>query len=149
MLLVTSKYVSKKRVTDERIKSELRRKDMLIGEKDFEMAVDNLVSSNKLGLRSKYSIKMYFLTTHRDDTILVPQTQESDGESSVTENIIQLSNKTCKLDETFQASPQTINPQSSDDEGNRLNDIFKELQSFKDFQSTVENKLMKMEQAII
>ena len=149
MLLVTSKYVSKKRVTDERIKSELRRKDMLIGEKDFEMAVDNLVSSNKLGLRSKYSIKMYFLTTHRDDTILVPQTQESDGESSVTENIIQLSNKTCKLDETFQASPQTINPQSSDDEDNRLNDIFKELQSFKDFQSTVENKLMKMEQAII
>ena len=149
MLLVPSKYVSKKRVTDERIKSELRRKDMLIGEKDFEMAVDNLVSSNKLGLRSKYSIKMYFITTHRDDTILVPQTQESDGESSVTKNMIQLSNKTSKLDETSQASHQTINPQSSDDEENSLNDIFKELQSFKDFQSTVENKLMKMEEAII
>ena len=40
-----------KKVTDERIKSELRKKDMLIGEKDFETAINNLVSSNKLELR--------------------------------------------------------------------------------------------------
>ena len=80
------KNFSKKRVTDERIKSELRKKDMLMGVKDFETAIDNLVSSNKLELCRNYSNKMYFITTHRDDTILVPQTQESDGENSVNEN---------------------------------------------------------------
>ena len=51
------KNVSKERVTDERIKSELRRKDMLVEERDFEMAVDNLVSSNKLELRGNDSKK--------------------------------------------------------------------------------------------
>ena len=35
------------------------------------------------------------------------------------------------------------------DEENRIGDIFKELQSFKDFQSSVGNKPMKMEESII
>ena len=35
------KNVCKKRVTDERIKSDLRKKDILIVEKDFETAIDN------------------------------------------------------------------------------------------------------------
>ena len=48
---------SKERVTAEIIKSELRRKDMLVEERDFEMAVDNLVSSNKLELRGNDSKK--------------------------------------------------------------------------------------------
>ena len=143
------KSVGKKRVTDERIKSELRKKDMLIGEKDFETATDNLVSSNKLELRGNDTNKMYFITTHWDYTILVPQTQESDDQNSVNENTIQLSNDTSNLDETSQASNQTINSQSRYDEENRINDIFKELQSFKDFQSSFDNKLMKMEEAII
>ena len=132
------KNVCKKRVTDERIKSDLRKKDILIVEKDFETAIDNRVSSHKLELRGNNSNKMYFITTHRDDTILVPQTQEPDGENCGNEN----------TNETSQASPQTINSQSGYDEENRIN-IFKELQSFKDFQSSVENKLMKMEEAII
>ena len=68
------KNISKKRVTNERIKSELRKKDMLIRGKDFETAVGNLVSSNKLELRGNGTNKLYFITTHRDDTILVPQT---------------------------------------------------------------------------
>ena len=68
------KNVSKKSVTDERIKSGLRKKDMLIREKDFETAIGNLVSSNKLELRGNGTNKLYFITTHRDDTILVPQT---------------------------------------------------------------------------
>ena len=46
MLLITSqKYYIAKRVIDETV---LRKKDMLIGEKDFERAIDNLLSSNKL-----------------------------------------------------------------------------------------------------
>ena len=77
------KNVRKKRVTDERIKSELRKKDMLIGEKDFETAINNLVSSNKLELRGNDTNKMYVITIYRDDTILVPQTQESDDENTV------------------------------------------------------------------
>ena len=64
----------KKRVSDQKIKSELRKKDMLIREKDFETAIDNLVSCNKLELRGNGTNKLYFITTHRDDTILVPQT---------------------------------------------------------------------------
>ena len=143
------KSVSKKRVTDGRIKSEVRKKDMLVEEKDFELALDNLVSRNKLELRGNDSNKMYFITTHRDDTILVPQTQESDNENSVNENTIQLSNETSNLHETSQVSPQMINSQSSYVEENGINDIFKELQSFKDFQSLVDNNLVKMEEAII
>ena len=143
------KSVSKKRVTDGRIKSEVRKKDMLVEEKDFELALDNLVSRNKLELRGNDSNKMYFITTHRDDTILVPQTQESDNENSVNENTIQLSNETSNLNETSQVSPQMINSQSSYVEENGINDIFKELQSFKDFQSLVDNNLVKMEEAII
>ena len=107
------KNVSKKRVTNERIKSELRKKDMLIGEKDFETVIDNLMSCNKLELRGNDTNKMYFVTTHQDGTILVPQTQESDDENSVNENTIQLPNDTSNLDETSQAFSQTSNPQSS------------------------------------
>ena len=104
------KSVGKKRVTDERIKSELRKKDMLIGEKDFETATDNLVSSNKLELRGNDTNKMYFITIYRDDTILVLQTQESDDENAVNKNTTELPNDTSNLDETSQASTQTINP---------------------------------------
>ena len=122
---------------------------MLIGEKDFEKAIDNLVSSNQIKLRGNDTNKMYFITTHRNDTILVPQTQESDDENSVNENTTEIPNDTSNLDETSQASPQTINSQSSYYEDKRINDIFKELQSFKDFKWSVDNKLMKMEEAII
>ena len=56
--------VSKKRVTDEIIKSELRKKDVFIGEKDFETAVDNLVSSNQLELHGNDTKNLYFIITH-------------------------------------------------------------------------------------
>ena len=123
----------KKRVTDERIKSELRKKDVFIGEKDFEKAIDNLVKSNKIELRGNDTNKMYFITTHQDDTILVPQTQESDNENSVNENTTEIPNDTSNRDEKSQTSPQTINSQSSYYRDKRINDIFKELHSFKDF----------------
>ena len=46
MLLITSrKYYIAKRIID---KTVLRKKDMLIGEKDFERAIDNLLISNQL-----------------------------------------------------------------------------------------------------
>ena len=83
---------------------------MLIGEKYFETAVDNLASSNKLELRGNDTTKMYFITIHRDDIILVPQTQESDDKNSVNENTIQLSNDASNLSETSQVSTQTISP---------------------------------------
>ena len=92
------KNVSKKGLPDEGIKSELSKKDMLVEKKDFKMATDNLVSSNKLELRGNVSNKMYFITTHRNDTILVPKTQESDDENSANENTIQLSNETPNFD---------------------------------------------------
>ena len=50
-----------------------------------------------------------------------------------------LSNETSGLGETLQTSPQTINLQRSYDEESRISDIFMELQSFKDFQSSIEN----------
>ena len=78
--------VSKKRVTDEIIKSELRKKDVFIGEKGFETAVDNLVSSNQLELHGNDTKNLYFIITHRDTAILVPQLQESDDENSFNEN---------------------------------------------------------------
>ena len=52
---------------------------------------------------------MYFISTHRDDIILVAQTQKSGDENSVNENTNQLSNKTFNLDETSHVSPQMIN----------------------------------------
>ena len=46
MILITSQeYYITKTVNDETV---FRKKDMLIGEKDFERAIDNLLSSNKL-----------------------------------------------------------------------------------------------------
>ena len=64
MLLVTTENVSKKSVTDKRMKSELRGIDMLLGHKYFEIAIDNLVSSYKLELCGNNSTKMCFITTH-------------------------------------------------------------------------------------
>ena len=60
ILIVTShvKNVRRKKVIDERINSELRRKNMLIGEKGFETPIDNLVESNKLELRGNDYNKM-------------------------------------------------------------------------------------------
>ena len=54
--------------------------------------------------------------THRDDAILVLQTQVSDGENSVNQNTIQLSKETSNLDETSQTSVQTIISQTNYDE---------------------------------
>ena len=65
---------------------------MLIGEKDFETAFDNLVSCSKLELRGNDSNKMYFITTHRDYTIF-------------DENSIQLSNETLTSPQTITRSP--------------------------------------------
>ena len=42
------KNVSKKRVTGKRIKSELRRKDLLTNEIKFETVIDSLVNVNVL-----------------------------------------------------------------------------------------------------
>ena len=64
MLLVTTENVSKKSVTDKRMKSELRGIDMLLGHKYFETTIDNLVSSYKLELCGNNSTKMCFITTH-------------------------------------------------------------------------------------
>ena len=47
----------------------------------------------------------------------------SDGEKSVIENTIQLSNETSNFDETWQAFPQIINSQSSYDEESRISVI--------------------------
>lgn len=92
--------------------------------------------------------KMYLISAHQDDTILVPQTQRSHGENSANENTVQLSNETSKLDEKSQAFPETINLQSNYEEERRIRDVFKE-ESFKDVQPSFENKLMKMGEAII
>ena len=70
MLLAASKMLAK----NELMMKELRKKDMLTGKKDFETAVDNLVSSNKLELRGNDSNTMYFITINQNDTILVLQT---------------------------------------------------------------------------
>ena len=70
MLLTASKMLAK----NELMMKELRKKDMLTGKKDFEMAVDNLVSSNKLELRGNDSNTIYFITINQNDTILVLQT---------------------------------------------------------------------------
>ena len=70
MLLAASKMLAK----NELMMKELRKKDMLTGKKDFEMAVDNLVSSNKLELRGNDSNTIYFITINQNDTILVLQT---------------------------------------------------------------------------
>ena len=94
MLLVTTENVSKKGVTDKRMKSELRGIDMLLGHKYFETAIDNLVSSYKLELCGNNSTKMCFITTHWDHTILVPQTQVN---NSVNENTFQLLNENSNL----------------------------------------------------
>ena len=176
--------LAKKRVTDERIKSELRKEDMLMEKADFETAIDNPVSRNHCTKKMKFSIKgffsrcdqidrkkslmeififcaannsehrendsnkMYLISPHQDDTILVPQTQKSHGENSANENTVQLSNETSKLDEKSQAFPETINLQSNYEEERRIRDVFKE-ESFKDVQPSFENKLMKMGEAII
>ena len=50
---------------------------MLIEQKDFETAVNSSMSTNKLELCGNDT----FITTNRDDTILVPQARESDGEN--------------------------------------------------------------------
>ena len=83
MLYQSHQKYYQKRVTDERIKSESRKKEILFGEKDLETAIDNLVSSNKLEIRGNDSNKIYFITTYRDDIILFPQTQQSGCEKSV------------------------------------------------------------------
>ena len=92
---------------------------------------------------------MYFIISHQDDIILVPQTQGQTMRIVLMKIQLSYQKQTSNLDETSQVSPQLINWQSSYDEENKINDIFKELQSFKDFQSSVENKLIKKEDVII
>ena len=70
MLVAASKMLAK----NELMMKELRKKDMLTGKKDFETAVDNLVSSNKLELPGNDSNTIYFITINQNDTILVLQT---------------------------------------------------------------------------
>ena len=120
--------------------------------KDFAIGKRRLVTwwaSNKLEHRGNDPNKMYFIISHQDDTILVPQTQGQTMRIVLMKIQLSYQKQTSNLDETSQVSPQLINWQSSYDEENKINDIFKELQSFKDFQSSVENKLIKKEDVII
>ena len=119
-----------------------------IGRKKSLMAKFIFCAANNSEHRENDSNKMYLISAHQDDTILVPQTQKWDRENSANENTVQLSNETSKLDERSQAFPETIYLQSNYEEERRIRDVFKE-QSFKDFQPSFENKLMKMEETII
>ena len=105
-------------------------------------------AANNSEHRENDSNKMYLISADQGDTILDPQTQKWDGKNSANENTVQLSNETSKLDERSQAFPETIYLQSKYEEERRIRDVFKE-ESFKDFQPSFENKLMKMEEAII
>ena len=86
------KKVGKKKVTYEKINLELRKKNLLMKETDFEIVIDSPVNTNKLQLRGSDSNNTYFTTTHRGGTI--PHTQELDSENSNNENPIHLSNVT-------------------------------------------------------
>ena len=119
-----------------------------MGRKKSSMKKFSFCAANNSEHRENDSNKIYLISAHQDDTILVPQTQKSDGENSANENTVQLSNEASKLDERSQAFHETINLQSNYEEERRIRDVFKE-QSFKDFQSSLENKLMKMGEAII
>ena len=75
---------------------------------EFETAIDSLVNNNELELCGSDSSKTYFMNTHRNNIILVPQTQESESENINNENPAHLSNDTPILDQTSQIdSPQT------------------------------------------
>ena len=94
-------------------------------------------------------LTIHILTIDQDDTS-VSQKQESDGENTNNQNQFDLSNVTQILDEAPQnGSPQAIYLRSNYGDEDRVNDIVKELQSFKHFWSSVESKLMNMEEAII
>ena len=89
----------------------MRKKGLLTNEIEFETAIDSLVNNNELELCGSDSSKTYFMNTHRNNIILVPQTQESESENINNKNPTHLSNDTPILDQTSQIdSPQTKLP---------------------------------------
>lgn len=120
-----------------------------MNEIDFETVNDSLVNSNKSELRGNDPDKTYFRTTHRDETIFVTQIQELDSKNSYNETPTDPSNDTPILGETSRNdSPHTIYSRLSGSDECRINDILKELQSFKDFQPSVGSKLIEMKKVM-
>ena len=79
-----------------------------MGRKKSLMKKFSFCAANNSEHRENDSNKMYLISAHQDDTILVPQTQKSDGENSANENTVQLSNEASKLDERSQASMRRL-----------------------------------------
>ena len=103
----------------------------LIRETGFETIIDSLVNSNKFEFPGGDSSNTYF--NYPSGWYISPTETGIGSENNNNQNQFDLSNVTQILDEAPQnGSPQTI-----------------ELQSFKHFWSSVESKLMNMEEAII
>lgn len=120
----------------------------LMRETGFETITDSLVNSNKFEFPGGDSSNTYF--NYPSGWYISPTETGIGSENNNNQNQFDLSNVTQILDEAPQnGSPQTIYLRSNYGDEGRVNDIVKELQSFKHFWSSVESKLMNMEEAII
>ena len=131
------KNISKKKVTVEKIFTNIRKRNLTITYEDLQhildkMVIDNILHENGSGVSRAYLIQK------DPDKILVPDTQGISSNSNnnlLTENIIL----------------QKTNLEQSIHEDTNVNhdNILNEIRSFKTFQKEVESKLCLLEDIII
>ena len=134
------KNISKKKVTVEKIFTNIKKRNLTTTYEDFQHILDKMVIDNVLHEPSSIQsgVSRTYLIPEDPDKILVPDTQgisSNLNNSLLTENII--------LEETN--LEQSIQEDTNVNHDNILN----EIRSFKKFQAEVESKLCLLEDTII
>ena len=125
------KEISKQKVTFDRIISYLKKNEEITNHDEIQQILDKLISENRIEVRGK----SYFIST-TVDTVLVPETQLTDEvEEENNTFLTPLAEETVHLDIT--------------QKDEILQSILDELKKFRSFQDSIENKLYRMEEAII
>ena len=125
------KEISKQKVTFDRIISYLKKNGGTTNHDEIQQILDKLISENRVEVR----VKSYFIST-TVDTGLVPETQLTDELEEENNTFI-----TPLVEETVHSDT------TQKDE--MLQYIPDEVKKFRIFQDSVENKLYRMEEAII
>ena len=125
------KEISKQKVTFDRIISYLKKNEEITNHDEIQQILDKLISENRIEVRGK----SYFIST-TVDTVLVPETQLTDEVEEENNTFI-----TPLVEET-------VHPDTTQKD-EMLQSILDELKKFRSFQDSVENKLYRMEEAII
>ena len=143
------KEVSKKKVTMAKIESFAKKNKMEISTEELKKIVENMVSEGVILQHGEKQSISYSLPEQSDSSVevVVSDTQEGSFEETVKSTTVEDTREESVNPEIRQESVVPTADNNQDKE--TMLSVLKDLDSFKNFQETVEKKLFDIEKALI